>query len=228
MSSAQPRPLPPGQYTVLLEPAAVNDLLSYVADYAFDARRVDEGRSQFAKPRGGTRLGERLFDPRLSLRTDPFHPLVPGTPFARSGLPAQASTWIDKGVLARLSYSRYWAMKKGRPPLPVCGTTVIDGGEGTPEQLLAGTERALLVTRFWYIRLVNPLTLELTGLTRDGVWLVENGKLVHPVNNFRFNMSPLRVLSHLDAFSRPVSTGDSVVPAMRIRDFAFTSKSDAV
>jgi predicted Zn-dependent protease len=105
---------------------------------------------------------------------------------------------------------------------------VMDGGKGTVDDLISGVDRGLLVTRFWYIRTVNPQTIQLTGLTRDGVWLVEKGKLAHPVNNFRFNESPARLLKNLEAIGAAVSTGSAVVPPVRARDFHFSSRSDAV
>ncbi|MEO8347351.1 MAG: metallopeptidase TldD-related protein, partial [Acidobacteriota bacterium] len=123
---------------------------------------------------------------------------------------------------------RYWAKKAGIEPLPQSGSLVMEGGTGTLEDLIAGTERGLLVTRFWYIRTVNPQTVQLTGLTRDGVWLIEKGKVVSAVNNFRFNDSPVNLLKNVEAMSAAESTGDMVVPAIRARDFNFTSKSDAV
>jgi predicted Zn-dependent protease len=137
-------------------------------------------------------------------------------------------TWIDKGVLQTLSIDPYWAAKTGRPAVPYSRSLVLEGGSGSLEDLVAGTERGLLVTRFWYIRAVNPQTLQVTGLTRDGVWLVEKGKRVGPVNNFRFNDSPANMLTNLEAMSASVQTGNVVVPAIRVRDFNFSSKSDAV
>jgi predicted Zn-dependent protease len=226
-SSAKPRELAPGKYTVILEPQAVADLLS-TFPFALNARSADEGRSFFARAGGGTRIGEKIFAESVTLRTDPFDPRVPGTPWADDHLPARSITWIEKGVLKALVLSRYWARKTEREPLPMSGSLILNGGTGTVEDLVAGAERALLVTRFWYIRTVNPRTIQRTGLTRDGVWLVEKGKVVGPVNNFRFNESPANLLASVEALSAPVSTGDAVVPAIRARGFNFSSKSDAV
>jgi predicted Zn-dependent protease len=131
-------------------------------------------------------------------------------------------------VVKALAINRYWARKTEREPLPMSGGLILEGGSGTVDELVAGTERGLLVTRFWYIRTVNPRTLQQTGLTRDGVWLVEKGKIVGPVNNFRFNESPANLLANAEAMSASVSTGDAVVPAVRARNFNFSSKSDAV
>jgi predicted Zn-dependent protease len=226
-SSAKPRELAPGKYTVILEPQAVSDLLENLS-FALNARPADEGRSYFAKPGGGTRIGERLFAESVTLRTDPFDARVPGNPWANDRVPARSVTWIEKGVLKALALGRYWARKTEREPLPMSGSLIVDGGKGTVDDLVAGAERALLVTRFWYIRTVNPRTIQLTGLTRDGVWLIEKGKVVGPVNNFRFNESPANLLANVEAMSAAVSTGEAVVPAIRARNFNFSSKSDAV
>lgn len=242
-SSAAPRNLDPGRYTVILEPQAVADLLSNLG-FAFSARAADEGRGFFAKPGGGNRIGETLFADSVTLASDPLDPRVPGRPWAGGGggggggpfgggaatlgLPSRRVVWIEKGVVKNLSVDRYWAAKTGHEPVPYSGSIVMSGGTGSVDDLVAGSERALLVTRFWYIRAVNPQTLQLTGLTRDGVWLVEKGKITGPVNNFRFNDGPANLLKNIEAMSAPVSTGDMVVPAIRSRDFNFSSRSDAV
>jgi predicted Zn-dependent protease len=242
--SAKPRELAPGRYTVVFEPRAVADLLGGL-NTVMTRRAADEGRSFFSKPGGGSRIGERIFSESVTIRSDPFDPRVPGRPWIGSagggflgfggfaggnfaGLPARKTTWIEKGVLRNLSVDRYWAKKIGEEPLPYSAGLVMDGGTGTVEDLISGTDRGLLLTRFWYIRTVNPQTVQLTGLTRDGVWLIEKGKVVAPVNNFRFNDSPVNLLKNMEAMSSAVSTGDMVVPAIRSRDFNFTSKSDAV
>ena len=131
-------------------------------------------------------------------------------------------------MLKALFTSRYWAQKTNREPLPMSGNLVMDGGQGTVADLIASADRALLVTRFWYIRSVNPQTVQLTGLTRDGIWLVEKGKVVAPVNNLRFNESPALMLKNVEALSAAVSTGEAVVPGIRARNFTFSSRSDAV
>jgi predicted Zn-dependent protease len=242
--SAKPRELEPGKYTVVFEPRAVADLLGNL-NAVMSRRAADEGRSFFSKPGGGNRIGEKIFAESVTIRSDPFDARVPGRPWVGgagggflgfggfgggnfAGLPARKTTWIEKGVLRNLSIDRYWAKKNGEEPLPFAGGLVMEGGSGSIEDLVAGTERGLLLTRFWYIRTVNPQTVQLTGLTRDGVWLIEKGKVVGPVNNFRFNDSPVNLLKNVEAMSTAVSTGDVVVPAIRLGDFHFTSKSDAV
>ncbi len=242
-SSANPRDLPPGAYTVILEPEAVADLLMFLT-FALNARTADEGRSFLSKPGGGNRLGEKLFADGVTLRSDPFNPRNPGTPWTgdggrfhrvgrgAGGLPARKTTWIENGVVKNLTVDRYWANKTKVEPVPLSGGLVLEGSEKSLEALIAETERALLVTRFWYIRSVNPQNAMVTGLTRDGVWLIEKGKVVHPVNNFRFNDSPVNLLKNLEATSVATPAGSEffalTVPAIRARDFHFTSKSDAV
>ena len=147
---------------------------------------------------------------------------------AGGGLPARKTTWIENGVVKTFAVDRYWAAKTKVEPLPFSGSLVMDGSNKSLEELIAETDRALLVTRFWYIRVVNPQNASATGLTRDGVWLVEKGKIVHPVNNFRFNESPVNLLKNLEATSKSVAAGNMIVPAIRAKDFLFTSKSDAV
>ncbi len=242
-SSAKPREVDPGKYTVILEPHAVAELLTSLL-FSFSRRSVDEGRSFLSKPGEGNRVGEQVFAESVTMRSDPFDPRVPGRPWAGggggffgfggfgggggAGLPARKTVWIEKGVVKALPVDRYWAAKNKMEPLPLSGGLVMEGGSGAVEDLVAGAERGLLVTRFWYIRPVNPQIVLLTGLTRDGVWLVEKGKIVGPVNNFRFNDSPVNLLKNVEAMSAAVPAGNMVVPAIRARDFHFTSKSDAV
>jgi predicted Zn-dependent protease len=246
LSSAQPKDLEPGRYTVILEPQAVADLLGTMIG-GLQARAADEGRSVFSKPGGGNRVGEKVFAESVTLRSDPFDPRVPGRPWIvplgfgggggggafgagaqNQGLPAAKVTWVEKGTLRNLSVDRYWAQKTKARPVPYPGSLVLEGGGGTVDELIAGCERGLLVTRFWYIRTLNPQTLQQTGLTRDGVWLVEKGKIVSPVNNFRFNDGPAALLRNVEAMSASVRAGRMVVPAIRARDFNMASRSDAV
>jgi predicted Zn-dependent protease len=242
-ASATPRDLEPGIYTVILEPQAVSDLLGSLG-FALSARAADEGRSYFAKPGGGNRVGERVFAETVTVYTDPADPRRPGRPWSGAGgggggggrggggsnwgLPARRVSWVEKGVLQALAVDRYWATKTEREPLPFSGTAIMEGGTGSVDDLVAGCDRGLLVTRFWYIRSVNPQTLQVTGLTRDGVWLVEKGQVVAPVNNFRFNDSPAKVLQNVEALSAAETTGRWIVPGIRARGFNFSSKSDAV
>ena len=243
-TSISPKELPPGAYTVILEPRAVADLLSNLF-FSLSRRSVDEGRSFLSKPGGGNRIGEEVFAPIVTLRSDPFDPRLAGRPWAASGgggflgfggfggaagagLPARKTTWVEKGVVKAVPADRYWASKNKLEALPFSGSMILEGGSGTLDELVLGTERGLLVTHFFYIRSVNPQTVQLTGLTRDGLWLVEKGKVVGPVQNFRFNDSPVSLLRNVEAMSASEPAGSMVAPAIRARDFKFTSKSDAV
>ena len=243
-TSISPKELPPGAYTVILEPRAVADLLSNLF-FSLSRRSVDEGRSFLSKPGGGNRIGEEVFAPIVTLRSDPFDPRLAGRPWAAgggggflgfggfggavgAGLPSRRTTWVEKGVVKAVPVDRYWAAKNKLEALPFSGSMILEGGSGTLDELVLGTERGLLVTHFFYIRSVNPQTVQLTGLTRDGLWLVEKGKVVGPVQNFRFNDSPVSLLRNVEAMSASEPAGSMVAPAIRARDFKFTSKSDAV
>lgn len=227
-ASRNPVALEPGRYTVVLEPAATSDLIPLMAR-ALQARSAEEGRSAFAKGDGATKVGEKIVDERVTLRSDPADPLILATPFDDEGMPLGRQTWIDRGVLAQLAYPRYWANRKGKAPTGGANSLRLEGGTASLEQLIAGTQRGVLVTHCWYIRAVDQRTLVYTGLTRDGTFLIENGKIARPIKNFRFNESPLFMLNNLDAMGAPVRTaGGDAMPAIRVRDFSFTSLSDAV
>ena len=215
----------PGKYTVILEPMAVSDLLGTLG---FDARSADEGRSYLSKKGGGTRLGEKLFDDKVTIYSDPLHPDLPFSTFAGDGRPQTRTTWVDKGVVKQLAYSRYWAQQKGVEPVPGAGRMVMEGGKSSIQDMIKNTEKGILVTRFWYIRFVDPQTMLLTGLTRDGTFYIENGKVTFPIKNFRFNESPVIMLNNVEEMGRPERTENMIVPPLKIRDFTFTSLSDAV
>jgi predicted Zn-dependent protease len=226
VASRERRALAPGTYPVILEPLAAAELLDVLMQ-ALGARPADEGRSAFSKS-GGTRIGERIFGESVTLRSDPADADIPGRPWDADGRPLAPTTWIERGTLRALHGSRYWSEQR-RIALPSSPSRYrMDGGTGTLEELIRGTERAVLVSRLWYIRSVDPRTLLQTGLTRDGTFLVENGRIAHAVNNFRFNESPIGMLHDVQALSAPVRAGGSMVPAMRLGKFTFTSVSDAV
>lgn len=233
MASRSPVTLEPGAYTVVLEPQAVGDLVRLLA-FAMNARNSDEGRGPFTKTGGGTRLGEKIADERVTLVSDPADPDLRTAPFDTEGLPLRRVLWIDKGVLANLFYSRFWARKQGKEPSGLPQSLRMAGGPHSLDELVAGTERGVLVTRLWYLRQVDPRTVLVTGLTRDGTFLIENGKLSKAVKNFRFNESPLFLLGKLEALGHEERLGGTeaggaiVMPALRARDFHFTSLSDAV
>lgn len=227
-----PKRLEPGKYTVVLEPTAVGDLVQLLG-FNFQARSAEEGRSFLSKQGGGTLVGEKLFPENITLRTDPFNNMYSGLPWSGGGLPAAPMSWIEKGVVKNLFYDRYWAAKAGKTPTPFPTQMVLEGGEKSLADLIATVERGLLVTRFWYIRSLNPKTAQFTGLTRDGLFLIENGKVTSPVVNFRFNESPVRMLQNTLAMGKPVRVrgGEGqgmVAPPLVVKDFPFTSISDAV
>lgn len=226
-----PVKLEPGKYTVVLEPTAVGDLVPMLG-FSMQARAAEEGRSFLSKKGGGTQAGDKLFPEFITLRSDPFHKLYPGLPWGAGALPAKPIAWIENGVVKNLFYDRYWAMKSGKEPTPSPANLILDGGTKGLEEMIASVDRGLLVTRFWYIRMVNGQTVQLTGLTRDGLFLIEEGKVTKPVVNFRFNESPVRMLQNTIAMGTPVRTrgGESgmVAPPMVVKDFPFTSISDAV
>ena len=232
-ASRNPVAVEPGRYTVILEPQAVGDLVQLVAFYA-GARIADEGRSPFAKQGGGNKVGERIVDPRITLYSDPADPQLLSTPFDGEGMPLGRQVWIENGTLKQLVYDRFWAKKQGKTATGFPASLKMTGGDATVEQMIAATPRGILVTRLWYLREVDPRTILYTGLTRDGTFLIENGKVSKAVQNFRFNDSPLFMLNNLEMLGRPQrlagteAGGDVVMPALKVRDFNFTSLSEAV
>lgn len=233
IKSAAAKAIEPGKYTVILEPAAAAVLLERII-FGLDARQADEGRSFLSKAGGTTRLGEKLMDERVNIYSDPSHPDLPTSPWTGDGRPQEKIKWIENGVIKNLTYERYWAEKKGVKAIPGPDAIIMEGGSKSLEELIAGTKKGVLVTRLWYIRDVDPQTLLLTGLTRDGTFYIENGKIMHPIKNFRFNESPVIMLNNLEELGkveRTVSVESNInylLPPMKIRDFTFSSLSDAV
>ncbi len=225
--SREAKAIEPGKYTVILEPAASIGLLQNMFG-AFNARTADEGRSFMSKEGGGTKLGEKIVDERINVWSDPQHPDVPTSTWDGSGQPLKKMKWIENGVVKNLSYSRYWAKEKGVDPVPFPSNGIMEGGDASLEDLIKSTRKGILVTRLWYIRNVDPQTLLYTGLTRDGTFYIENGKIKHPVKNFRFNESPIIMLNNLETLGKQVRINGNLIPYMKIRDFTFTSLSDAV
>ncbi len=231
-ASVDAQALEPGKYTVILEPAAAAGLISFMMGF-FDARSADEGRSFLSKQGGGNKIGEQIMDPRVNIYTDPANPAVPVLPWDAEGLPRKRTNIIENGKVANLEYSRFWAQKQGKPETAGWGNVIMEGGTKSTADLIAGTERGILLTRTWYIRMVDPQTVLLTGLTRDGTFYIENGQLKYPIKNFRFNESPVIMLNNIDELGRTVRVkadeGSSMMlPPMKLRDFTFTSLSDAV
>ena len=249
-----PQRLDPGNYTVVLEPTAAGDLIRLMAP-AFSARSTEEGRTFLSKRGGGNLLGEKLFPEFVTLRSDPFDARQPSSPWTGDELPTKAITWIDHGKVTNLAYDRYWANKTGKEPTPGggfgggggggrggggggfggggAGSLILEGGDSSLEQLIKTVERGVLVTHFWYIRYVNQQTLQQTGLTRDGLFLIENGKITQPVMNFRFLESPVRLLQNTKMLGQAVRVrglegGMMIAPALVAVDFPLPSISDAI
>ena len=239
------RKLEPGNYTVVLEPTAAGDIVRLIA-MGFSARATDEGRTFLSRRGGGTLVGEKLFPEYITLSSDPFDQRQPAMPWTQDLLPTRVIAWIDKGVVSNVAYDRYWASKTGKQPTPSVGFGFGFGGvlggsvplalEGTSsplEDLIKSVERGLVITHFWYIRVVNPQTLQQTGLTRDGVFLIENGKITEPVNNFRFLESPVRLLQNTKKAGqamrvRGLEGGLMICPSLVVADFPLPSISEAI
>ncbi|TAK53995.1 MAG: TldD/PmbA family protein [Bacteroidetes bacterium] len=230
-ASVNPKTVEPGKYTVVLEPEAVSNLLGNLS-FRMDARSADEGRSFFSDVDGKNKIGQKLFPDFVNIYSDPAHPDAPGSPWSEAGMPSRKVEWIKNGTLMNLRYSRYWAQQKGKEPVPFPSNVIMEGGTASLEDLIASTDKGILVTRFWYIRDVDPKTVLLTGLTRDGVFWIEKGKITGPVKNFRFNESPVAMLKNIEMMSKPfrmqgVGSAD-LIPALKVKEFTFSSLSDAV
>jgi predicted Zn-dependent protease len=247
--AATTRELPPGRYETILPPTAVADLM-LDAYWTASARDAEEGRSVFSRSGGDTRIGERLSELPLTLRSDPDEPGLRCAPFEvatasaaglqsvfDNGAPVAACSWIANGELSELIRTRSWAARTDAPYRPFVDNLILDGG-GTAslDDMIANTERGLLLTSLWYIREVDPQTLLLTGLTRDGVYLVENGTVQGAVNNFRFNESPVALLGRITEIGRTVPTlprewadyfTRAAMPPVRVPDFNMSTVSQA-
>ncbi|GAB3978149.1 metallopeptidase TldD-related protein [Actinoallomurus acanthiterrae] len=241
--------LPAGRYETLLPPSAVADLMVYLY-WSAGARDAHDGRTVFSRPGGGTRVGESLSETPIRLYSDPAAPGLECTPFVvahassrdssafDNGVALRPVDWISEGRLSALMQSRYSARLTGLPFTPGVDNLLMEvpGSTATLDEMIAGTRRGLLLTCLWYIREVDPQSLLLTGLTRDGVYLVEDGEVVGEVNNFRFNESPVGMLQRVaeagatgrtlarewsDYFTR------TAMPPLRIRDFNMSTVSKA-
>jgi PmbA protein len=233
LESREPREIAPGKYTVILEPAAVLDLLGYLFS-DFGGLAVHEKRSCLTG-----RVGQRLFGANINVRDDVYHPLQAGAPFDGEGVPRQQVTLVEQGVVKRVVYARQTAHKVGAEPtghgLPLPNefgeapmNIVMEGGESSLGDMVRSTEQGLLVTRLWYIREVDPYQKILTGMTRDGTFWIEDGTVQHGVKNLRFNQSVIEMLGQVEMMSPPERTAgeesfEMVVPAMKVREFSFSS-----
>jgi PmbA protein len=233
LEGSAPRDLSPGKYTVILEPSAVLDLVGFLF-FDFGGLAVHEGRSCLSG-----RVGQKLFGDNICVRDDVFHPLQSGSPFDGEGIPRHRVSLIEQGVVKNLVYARSTAKKTGKKPtghgFPLPNeygeapmNIVMEGGRATLEDMLRSTPRGLLVTRFWYIREVDPYQKILTGMTRDGLFWIEDGEIRHGVKNLRFNQSLIEMLGQVEMMGPPQRTAgeesfEMVVPAMKIREFNFSS-----
>lgn len=220
VAGREPHTVPPGEYTLVLEPAATMDFFGFLG-YALDAKAAHEGRSAFSGLEG-TRVGA----PGIRLFTQPDHPAAPVLPLAEDGLPLPTTTWIADGVVETLAYSRYWSSRSGHAFTGRPANLILAGGDRSTEDLIRSVPRGILVTRFWYIRFVDPMKLLLTGMTRDGLFWIEDGEIRHGLKNMRFNESPLRCLDHITARGPEKRGGrysPTCMPSLRVEDFRFTS-----
>ena len=223
LAAQDPAPIEPGDYTVVFEPQAVYDFLSFLI-YSMSARDADEGTTAFAG-----KVGQKLFDEKVTLTTAIDDTEMPPAVFGVDGLPARRTVWVRDGVVERLRHDRYWASQRATRPDPSLAPLIMHGQDRTPAKLITECKKGLLVKRLWYIRYVDRKELLLTGMTRDGLFLIEDGRLVGPVKNMRFNESPLVFLRNIAAMSRPERVSSRVkVPGVMSHDFTFSSKTKSV
>jgi len=232
LGSRDPVAWEPGRYTVVLEPAAVADLLRDMAWVSFGALLVQEGRSFLAG-----RLGSRVMGENVTIRDDPYHPLHQGSPFDAEGIPTVPVTIVEAGVARSPVYDRMTAAREGRestghglpvpnPWGPMARHLVMEGGGESLEGLIGGVDRGLLVTRVWYTNLVDPGTVTLTGMTRDGLFAIERGRVTRAVRNFRFNQSVVELLGRVEAMTPPERVNEVVCPGIRAAGFLMSSGTE--
>ena len=239
--------LPAGRYETLMPPSTVADMMIYLG-WSMDGRGAQEGRTALSAPGGGTRVGEKLTDLGLTMYSDPFVPGLECSPFVHTasgsermsvfdnGMDITRVDWIRDGTISGLAYPRAAAAEFGAEVAVPADNLLMTGGTSDLAGMVAATERGLLLTTLWYIRTVDPTTLLLTGLTRDGVYLIEDGEITAAVNNFRFNESPLDLLRRATEAGKPQTTlprewsdwaTRAVMPTLRIPDFHMSSVSQA-
>ncbi len=232
IASRHPRDIEPGDYTVIFEPGAMSSLLPWVI-WNMDARAADEGRSFMSRRDEsgqpvGNKVGEQLFSPMLQVQRNPTHPLLQSGRFFGNGIANSYLDIVKDGIPQTLSYSRYWGKEKDRQPTGGMYPLVMTGSDRTVADLISNTERGILVSRAWYVRYVNPRTLEVTGMTRDGTFAIADGKIAYPIKNLRFNQSLPQMLHNLEAVSTPQRCGSSVIPGCKVNNFHFSSITDSV
>lgn len=232
IASRNPQIIEPGDYTVIFEPAAFASLLPWVI-WNLDARAADEGRSFMSRSDDsgkpiGNKVGEQLFNPLVEVQRNPAHDLLQNDRFFSNGLSNQPLDIIKNGIPQTLSYSRYWAKEQNQEPTGGMYPIVMTGSDQSVADLIASTERGILVSRAWYVRYVNPRTLEVTGMTRDGTFLIENGKISQPIKNLRFNQCLPEMLKNVVALSQATRCGSSVIPGCKVENFHFSSITDSI
>lgn len=232
--SANPAKYDPGKYVTILDNAAVCDILDNLIGY-MNRRSSDEGRSFFSDKTNGNKIGQKIAGENVNIFSDPGFSEAPSYPFSNEGIPYKKVEWISNGILKNLYSNRYWAEKTNSEYVPYPGNIIMTGKNKSVEDLISSTENGIFVTRLWYIRSVDPRQILLTGLTRDGVFLIENGKIKTAVNNFRFNESPVNILNNVIdmSISEKVVGSESgnakiVVPALKLSEFNFSTVSDAI
>ncbi|MBO0350413.1 TldD/PmbA family protein [Phormidium pseudopriestleyi FRX01] len=232
VASQSPRKIQPGVYPVIFDAAAFADLLPWLI-WNLDARAADEGRSfmshtDAAGKSAGNRVGETMFSPLVQVQRNPAHPLLQSGTFFEDGLSNTPLDIITNGIPQTLSYSRYWAQQQGKQPTGMMYPIAMTGSEASIADLIAQTQQGILVSRAWYVRYINPRTLEVTGMTRDGTFWIENGEIAYPIENLRFNQSLPAMLREVDALTTVQRFGGSVVPGVRVKAFNFTSTTDSI
>jgi predicted Zn-dependent protease len=230
--SRNPREISPGIYPVVFDGAAFSDLLEWVI-WNLDARAADEGRSFMSRTNSegkpmGNRIGEPLFSPLIQVQRNPSHPLLQSSTFFNDGMKKDHLEIIKAGIPQTLFYSRYWAQKQGKTATGGFSPLVMLGSNQSLEDLIAQTERGILVSRAWYVRYVNPRTLEVTGMTRDGTFWIEQGKIAYPIKNMRFNQCLPELLANVEALSSVERYGNTVAPGVKVKAFNFSSITDSV
>ncbi len=219
--SRSPKAIPAGKYDVIMRPAAVAELMEFLFLDGFDAKEADEGHNFL---RG--KLGKRVFGRNFSLRSDPCDPRCPGSPFTYEFLASRPLHWVRRGKVENLDYSRFWAKKKGKSPTRWGENLIMDGGEKSVDEMVAATKEGLLITRFWYIRFVDPMAPSVTGMTRDGLFIIRNGRVTGSAKHMRFNENLAGIFSRIEALGAPQRAGEyqrMLVPALKVKDFSFTS-----
>lgn len=233
--SREPKMVEPGRWTVILEPAAAITFLGHIAQ-ALNGRAADEGRSaMFDREKKTSRIGQQVLGQNVTIRTEPLNPRILGSA-SLGGLPARDITWFEKGVLKNLSYDRYWAEQKKVEPTPPPNYLSMQGGTATIEEMIRSTERGLLITHFWYVVFTDPQTVSYTGITRDGLFLIEKGKITQPCVNMRFNDSAISIFNNITMMGAPEPQGGgfgnpqgiNLVPPMKVENFNFRSISPSV